>query len=97
MTLALDFYAAAAAGEFDVGVLFSMDHDLTPAVERTAATCPGVLIETAVWRNAQGDRTYSIVDEPFARRHRVWRHQLSLEDYVEVRDPTNYTLRTRNR
>ena len=95
--LALDFYAGALAGEFDIGVLFSMDYDLAPAIEMTARECPGVLVETVVWLPGEGGKAYSLVEESLARRHKVWRHQLNARDYKEVEDTTNYTLRTRKR
>lgn len=92
VSLALDFYSAAISDQFDIGVLFSMDFDLAPALERAALDSPETVIEAAGWNRTTRYGPQSIVDEAFARRHRIWRHRLQLRDYLSVRDATNYTL-----
>ncbi len=50
VSLAIDFVAGAVAGTFDVGVIFSTDSDLTPALEFVLERPQlGVTAEVAVW------------------------------------------------
>lgn len=93
VALALDFYADARDGRFDIGVLFSMDQDLAPAVEKVRVEVPSVVVETAVWRQPTSRSRLSIVDQRFRTAHPIANHVLEAQDYMSVRDATNYTLK----
>ena len=97
VSLALDFYAGAVREEFEVGVLFSMDRDFVPLLNRVVADDLPVLMEVVSWADENREVPYSIVGEDFAERHRVWRHFLDETDYQAVWDSTNYTRRSRSR
>lgn len=90
--LALDFFAGAIDKSFDIGILFSMDRDLTPAVEKASARNPNLTIETVTWSNRSPGRAFSLVDQELRRQRRIWNHVLEFGDYDSVRDTTNYTL-----
>lgn len=92
VSMALDFYSMAQRGDFDIGVVFTMDHDLAPTIERVCDEHSAVSIETVVWRRPTDRWAPSILGVGFRKRHRVWNHELVLADYHQVRDQTNYTL-----
>jgi hypothetical protein len=79
---------SAKRREFDVGVLFSSDTDLVPALEAVIALRPGSppACEVAAWA-APGmrPRTLSV------RGVRLRRHLLAAADYRAVADETDYT------
>jgi hypothetical protein len=88
VALAVDFVMMAARREFDVGVLFSSDTDLVPALEAVIALRPGSppACEVAAWA-APGmrPRTLSV------RGVRLRRHLLAAADHRAVADETDYT------
>lgn len=87
VALAVDFVMMAARREFDVGILFSSDTDLVPALEAVIALRPGSppACEVAAWA-APGmrPRTLSV------RGVRLRRHLLTEADFRAVADPTDY-------
>ncbi len=95
--MALDFYAGARNGDFDVGILFSMDYDLAPAIEKVRTELPEVIVETAVWYDGTSQARRSIVDQGFRNAYPLEHHLLDAADYRSVRDTTNYTLKRRQR
>ncbi len=82
----------ARNGEFDIGAIFSMDHDFAPAIERVSKETSEPTIETVVWRKRNVERAPTIVGDDFRQRHSIWNHELTESDYNDVRDSTNYTL-----
>ncbi len=92
VSLALDFCGMAQNGDFDIGVIFSMDHDFAPAIERVCEEKSQCTIETAVWRRPTDRWAPSILEGGYRKRYRIWNHELTDAEYWQVRDRTNYTL-----
>jgi uncharacterized LabA/DUF88 family protein len=88
VALAVDFVMTVARGECDVGILFSSDTDLAPALEAVIALRPGdpPACHVAAWA-APGGRPRSLA----VRAARIRRHLLTEADYRTVADPTDYT------
>ena len=86
--LALDFFAGALDDDFDVGVIFSADADLLPAIEKVLD--PGraldVVVEVANWWSPPA-ATFQLAKDLGIRHHR-----LGSADYERVRDSRNYTI-----
>jgi hypothetical protein len=86
--LAIDFVSGAVDGRFDVGVIFSTDTDLRPALEFVALKCGGSpRAESAAW-TAPGANKAIFATNP----KRTWCHYLSGTDYAAVHDPTDYNV-----
>ena len=83
VALAVDYVTMAIQRDFEIGVIFSADNDLAPALElvRDLRT-PRLIPATAAWR---GEGKYVEINVPG-----VWCHRLGYADYAEVQDPTNY-------
>ena len=79
VALAVDFVRLAASGTYDVGVLFSMDTDLVPALE---AGRDYAHVEVAAWKGS--NRRLAI------GQNLPWCHFLDRGDYDAVRDGTDY-------
>ena len=88
VALAVDFVMMAARGEYDVGILFSSDTDLVPALEAVIRLRPAdpSACEVAAWV-APGVRPRSLS----VSGARIRRHLLSESDFHAVADPTDYT------
>lgn len=88
VALAVDFAMMAARRDYDVGILFSSDTDLVPALEAVLAlrSDAPVSCDLAAWA-APGGRPRSLS----VRGARIRRHLLSEADYHAVADPTDYT------
>jgi uncharacterized LabA/DUF88 family protein len=88
VALAVDFVMMVARGEFEVGILFSSDTDLVPALEAVLALRPqdSPACEVAAWA-APGVRPRSLS----VRGASIRRHLLSEADFRTVADHTNYT------
>jgi uncharacterized LabA/DUF88 family protein len=82
VALAVDFVRLAMEGAYDVGILFSSDSDLLPALE-TVSDLRLARVEVAAWSKAFRLR--------FPDSSRPWCHHLSLADYQSVLDPTDYS------
>jgi uncharacterized LabA/DUF88 family protein len=82
VALAVDYVRLAMQRAYDVGILFSSDTDLLPAVETVAELTPA-RAEVAAWSNTLRLR--------FGGTNRLWCHHLTAEDYEAVLDPTDYT------
>lgn len=91
--LALDFFAGAIDGDFDVGIIFSEDTDLTPAIEKVLDPQRGlnVVVEVAVWWNPPAQ------SHPLGTALGVWCHRLAQQDYEAVRDRRSYMASWRRR
>ncbi len=89
VALAVDFVTMAIDGKYDVGIIFSTDTDLLPALEDVLArysTYPRA--ETAAWKSDRANRPL-LVGGP----RRNWCHMLTKSDYESVRDATDYNVR----
>ena len=86
--LALDFFAGAIDGDFDVGIIFSADADLLPAFEKVLdpRRALGVSVEIATWWNPPA------TTPRLARSLRIPHHRLDREAYASVRDQRSYML-----
>ena len=85
--LAIDLVTHPISGYFDVAIVVSTDTDLRPALEWVALhTNPGPRVELAAWRSPTSNRRIH-VEAP----KRIRCHWLDYDDYLEVRDDTDYT------
>ncbi len=82
VALAVDFVADAIRGRYDVGILFSADTDLRPALEfvREEHRCRA---EVAAWRSPF-QRSYSLAQRG------MWCHWLDEAAFSAVEDKRNY-------
>ena len=82
----------AVRNEYDVGIIFSNNTNLIPALESVLSLKGKGSCEVATWHDVgMPPRAISVPG------HRVWVHQLSRVDYGHVHDPTDYTKPTRRR
>ncbi len=82
--LAVDVVRLGVEQAYDVGIVFSSDTDLAPAIEFIVERAPGgSRIETAAWFGRPGIRN--------AAGRRIWCHFLDRADYDAVHDPTDYS------
>ncbi|CAO5157577.1 conserved hypothetical protein [Frankia sp. AiPs1] len=81
VALAVDFVRLACEDAYDIGVLFSRDTDLVPALE--AVRDLGVHVEVASWKGTSRLR--------FPDSQLPWCHYLDTDDYATCRDYTDYT------
>jgi len=86
VALAVDLVRTAMLGEYDVGVVFSGDTDLLPALE-TAFTHTAPNIEVASWTGA---KPLWFPTAMATKRYLPYCHFLSEEDFHAVRDHTRY-------
>lgn len=85
VALAIDFVRLAVRGAYDVGVLFSTDTDLVPALEAAMQIkTTGVHVEVAAWKAAGANRRLAVANGL------PWCHQLYDTDYQTVRDTRDY-------
>lgn len=81
VSLAIDYVARAVDRAFDVGIIFSTDTDLVPALEFVARRPElGVTPEVAAWRASGANPPLQV------QGAHVWQHRLTREDYERVRD-----------
>lgn len=83
VALAVDLVRLAINGEYDVAVVVSTDTDLVPALE-AVLDLDGPRVEVAAWRAKRANRRLSVGGD------RPWCHFLGRDDYLAVRDPTDY-------
>ena len=89
VALAVDFVTMAIDGKYDVGIIFSTDTDLLPALEDVLARYSSYpRAETAAWSSDRANRPL-LVSGP----RRNWCHMLTKSDYESVRDATDYNAR----
>ena len=85
VSLAIDFVAGAVDGDFDVGVIFSTDTDLLPALEFVLKrSALHVTPEVAAWWGTGANKPL----KPSGSN--IWCHRLGTVDYERVRDRRNY-------
>ena len=89
VALAVDFVTMAIDGKYDVGIIFSTDTDMMPALEDVLARYSSYpRAETAAWSSERANRPL-LVSGP----RRNWFHMLTKSDYESVRDDTDYNVR----
>ena len=87
VALAIDFVMGAVDGAYDIGVIFSTDTDLRPALEVVSARFAGMRrAEVAAWRSPTANRRLSIPGRS------IWCHFLDQADYSTVHDPSDYNM-----
>ncbi len=79
--LAVDLVHMAMKQAFEVGIVFSRDSDLVPALE-LAFDMPGVHLEAAAWQGAS---------RLGLKYRKLFCHLLSEDDFHACRDATDYT------
>ena len=86
VVLAVDFVMMAQRGEYDVGIIFSDDTDLDPALEAVGDLRGPGHAELASWRdpNRGGPRDVT------AGGARVYSHILDFADYQRLQDAQDY-------
>ncbi len=86
--LAIDFVAMAVRGEYDVGILFSVDTDLNPALEAVHLLSSAATPEVAAWSgpNAPRKRLAGSTKPP------TWCHWLDEQCFNAVADSTDYGI-----
>lgn len=86
--LAIDYVAGAVDGRYDVGIIFSTDTDLRPALQFVAYRFNGTpRAESAAW-SAPGANKALVATNP----KRTWCHYLNASDYSAVHDATDYNI-----
>ncbi len=86
--IAIDFVAGAVDGIYDVGIIFSTDTDLRPALEFVARRFRGSpRAESAAWRGPGANRAIYATNPV-----RTWCHYLDAADYGAVHDGTDFNI-----
>lgn len=83
VALAVDFVTLAVDNKYDVGIMFSTDTDLKPALEFVAPK-DSPQAEVACWWSTTAESYLSIAEA------NLWSHRLTEDDYKSVCDYTNY-------
>ncbi|MYB40802.1 MAG: NYN domain-containing protein [Chloroflexi bacterium] len=87
--LAIDFVAGAIDDRYDVGVMFSTDTDLRPALEFVTDRFERYpRAEVAAWRGSGANRSLRVR----GGQRSTWVHFLDWDDYLAIRDRTDYLL-----
>jgi len=86
VALAVDFVTMAIEGEYDLGIIFSTDTDLRPALEYVAAR-RSTMPEVACWWSETAQKYLSISSA------KVWSHRLIEADYKSICDYTDYNVK----
>jgi len=86
VALAVDFVRLGLRGDYDVGIIFSTDTDLEPALDAMEELRgdPFPRCEVAAWQTRRPGSRLSI-----SGAH-IWCHWLSEADYRKAHDPTDY-------
>jgi hypothetical protein len=91
--IAVDLVMMAMRNEYDIGVLFSADTDLVPALEAVINLKGPQACEVAAWLPSDGTPANRLT----VAGQRVWCHLLDQAAYEQVRDETDYNVRRRRR
>lgn len=87
VALAIDFVMGAVDSAYDIGVIFSTDTDLRPALEVVAGRFGDTpRAEVAAWRSPTANRRLSV------KTRSIWCHFLDQADYTAVHDTTDYNV-----
>ena len=84
--IAIDLVMMAMRDEYDVGILFSADTDLVPALEAVVGIKGSGSVEVAVWK-PEGQSANRLR----VQAHNIWCHLLGPKDYQHVQDLIDYT------
>ena len=86
VALALDFVTMAVDNRYDIGVIFSTDSDLRPALEYVYSKYHNSIVVAVVsWKSSQFRKRLSIGNT------NIWCHFLDVSDYQSVADSTDYS------
>ncbi len=86
VALAIDFVTMATDNEYDVGIMVSVDTDMTPALEYVAKKYSlKKTAEVAAWYSASARGRLGV------KGRSIWCHRLTRDLYDKVADPTDYT------
>lgn len=85
VSLAIDFAAMAVRREFEVGILFSADTDLKPALEFVSSDDIPARAEVASWAPEGGSKRRLRI------KKKLFCHWLGYQTFQDVSDPVNYT------
>lgn len=79
---------------YDVGIIFSTDTDLRPELEFVTDRFERYpRAETAAWHGSGANRALSVrVGRNTQMIQRTWVHHLKHDDYLAVRDRTDYLM-----
>ncbi|MDO8646117.1 MAG: NYN domain-containing protein [Candidatus Planktophila sp.] len=89
--LAVDFVRMAISGDFDYGIIFSMDNDLKPALEYIGTAFPNIGLAVASWwpsGEINKNSRPSTISIPNIKLKDI---RLNLVDFESVRDDTDYS------
>jgi hypothetical protein len=92
--LAIDFVMMAMRDEYDVGILFSADTDLLPAIEAVLELKGPGSVELAAWLPGDG-RPARRLRARDKKGGEAWCHLLGRREYTAVSDPTDYNRKPR--
>lgn len=85
VALAIDFIAGALDNTYDVGVIFSTDTDLKPALEFVLRRCSSTkTVEVAAWRSPAARPRLSVAGAS------IWCHYFWPPDFNAIADTTDY-------
>lgn len=85
VALALDFVTMAVDNKYDIGVIFSTDSDLNPALEYVYNKFHNsTSVAVVSWETSQFKKRLSISNA------NIWCHFLDVSDYHSVEDLTDY-------
>ncbi len=90
--IAIDFVAMAMRGEYDVGILFSADTDLLPAIEAVLELKGPGSAEVAAWKS---DKPGVYANRLQLPEHNLWCHILERTDFHHLFDPRDYLKASR--
>lgn len=89
--LAVDFVSMALSGEFDAGIIFSMDNDLKPPLEYVGRAHPEICVGVASWWPARIDGDHSRPSTISIPDIDLKDIRLSRADFESVRDDTDFS------
>lgn len=89
VALAVDFVRLAIQGRYDIGVIFSADTDLKPAMESVLSLDNPPKVEVAAWGSTGGHASRLRLPD-----RSVWCQYFGISDYESIRDTVNYSKST---
>lgn len=92
VSLAIDFVAMAVRDEYDIGILFSMDSDLKPALAFVSNSDLHARAEVAAWSRRLDGKMLASYNHPrlSLTGNKPFCHWLDNSDYKQICDETNY-------
>lgn len=89
VSLAIDFAAMAVRGQYDVGIIFSGDTDLKPALEFVSSYDVNAKAEAAAWLPPKKMKLHP--QRLTLDGRTLWCHNLNEKDFAAVRDDQDFT------